>query len=74
MSQHERKEEVGDHKTKKISARLKEDYVEALDEEARQNRWTRTQMIDFILEERYGLSTGFENGYSKNILGRVRTI
>ncbi|QHE63106.1 hypothetical protein FHE72_20420 [Rossellomorea vietnamensis] len=74
MSQHEHKEDVEEQKTRKISARLKEDYVEAIDEEARQNRWTRTQMIDFILEERYGQSAGFENRYSKNILGRVRAI
>ncbi|WP_377887970.1 hypothetical protein [Alkalihalobacillus sp. R86527] len=46
-------EELQEQETKKISADLLKTRVESLDVEAKSKRWNRTQMLDFILEERY---------------------
>lgn len=40
-----------EYKIKKISANLLEENVDFVDTEAHGKRWTRTQMLDYIIEE-----------------------
>ena len=41
-----------------LSASIEEKYVKALDEEAEEKRRNRSQQLEEILEQRYGLEDG----------------